>query len=70
METDRLCLNVWLRCEKSEFAAYFPEVTCIEMIDLHGSQALKRYEEIAKFLEEEGRVAYVCISSKDSYKVC
>ena len=25
MEMDRLCLNVWLRSEASEFAAYFPE---------------------------------------------
>ena len=25
MEMDRLCLNVWLRREESEFSVYFPE---------------------------------------------
>ncbi|CAK8996699.1 unnamed protein product [Durusdinium trenchii] len=46
LELDRLCLNVWLRREASEFAAYFPE-------------AMKRYQEILKILEEPGFLAKV-----------
>ncbi|CAE7581766.1 N4bp2l1 [Symbiodinium sp. CCMP2592] len=41
MDTDRLCLNVWLRSESSEFAAYFPE-------------AMERYNLVQRLLEEEG----------------
>ena len=31
---DRLCLNVWLRREESEFSVYFPEVPwgCLGML--------------------------------------
>lgn len=40
------------------------------MIDLHVAQAVKRYEEIAKFLEEAGHLVNVCFhlyqESKDS----
>ncbi|CAE7550762.1 N4bp2l1 [Symbiodinium natans] len=38
MNVDRLCLNVWLRSESSEFAAYFPE-------------ALERYHTVQRLLE-------------------
>ncbi|CAE7355923.1 GTPBP4, partial [Symbiodinium pilosum] len=40
MDADRLCLNVWLRSESSEFAAYFPE-------------AMRRYGCVRALLEEE-----------------
>eukprot|EP00434_Breviolum_minutum_P021011 symbB.v1.2.018537.t1/scaffold1482.1/size116129/2 len=41
MEMDRLCLNVWLRREESEFYVYFPE-------------AIERYREISEILDSPG----------------
>jgi len=76
MPIDRLCLNVWLRREQSEFEAYFPEArarykTIVELLEcegpmkdaLHEPNVLsprKRDDQIGQFVSEEKLWAALC----------